>query len=68
MNKIEPNDTVTVLRDITRVEGLYAVAGTTGVVLELFQPHGTKKSPWSAKVRMADGTVKTFRVTSLGRN
>jgi len=66
MKKIEAQDTVRVLRDIIRAEGPYANAGERGLVLELFQPHASPKSPWYAKVQMTEGGIKTFRATSLG--
>lgn len=69
MKRIKPGQNVRVKRDITRVEGPYAKAGETGVVEETF-PTKLSGSPaerpnWYAKVRMANGTIKTFRLTTL---
>lgn len=68
---ILPRTRVRVLRPITRKEGPYAAAGDEGVVEEVFRgasqsPQDTRKTiPWHAKVRMTDGVLKTFRLTSL---
>jgi hypothetical protein len=62
-------DTVTVNKDITRIEGLYATKGERGIILEIF--HATSAGAYRerrlfAKVKMAvDGRIKTFRLTSL---
>lgn len=73
MKKIEVGHEVEVLRDIKRVEGPYAKAGEAGVVIEVFfntartPRQGNHPQNWNAKVKMAAGGIKTFRVTSLGR-
>jgi hypothetical protein len=71
MRKISVGDDVIVARDITRREGIYATAGETGRVVETFRPPSSaahQLGPWYAKVRMAGGVLKTFRVTSLERD
>lgn len=68
MKKIAVGHRVSVLRNITRVEGPYALAGETGEVIETFQPQLRNENPdWFAKVKMDAGPVKTFRITSLKR-
>ena len=73
MQKITTGHRVSVLRDITRIEGTervrltYAVAGETGEVIETFGEHDTKRPTWHAKVKMDAGGIKTFRITSLKR-
>jgi hypothetical protein len=68
---VTPHTRVRVLRPITRKEGPYAAAGDEGVVEEVFRgrsqsPQDTRKTvPWYAKVRMSDGSLKTFRLTSI---
>lgn len=68
---VTPHTRVRVLRPITRKEGPYAAAGDEGVVEEVFRgrsqsPQDTHKTvPWHAKVRMSDGSLKTFRLTSI---
>lgn len=60
-------DRVAVNKDISRREGLYARAGETGTVLEVFRPISTgagETKALCAKV-LIGGSVKTFRLTSL---
>ncbi len=69
--KIEPGHLVTVARDITRKEGPYAKQGERGEVIEVFTSQGTghnQNVARSAKVRMSDQVIKTFRLTSLVRD
>lgn len=61
---------VILLRDITRREGLYARAGETGIVHELFirldcLPRLRKKSVYVKVIMNLTGKLKTFRKTSL---
>lgn len=66
-----PGSKVVLNKDITRIEGPYAVKGERGAVLELFldKQHFPSKRLY-AKVLMTDEypqVVKTFRVTSLSK-
>lgn len=65
--RFRPGDRVVVLRDIARNEGPYAKAGEAGAVIETFEAwlgwHAGKTV--HAQVRMDDGGVKTFRLTSI---
>jgi len=72
---LKTSDRVALLRDIRRIpeEGSrdwipYAHEGDEGIIEEIFrasmQSMGEKET-WHAKVRMLDGSLKTFRLTSL---
>lgn len=73
MKKVVVGDTVFVKRNILRKEGLYAVKGDGGTVVEIFRPRAQaarEVKAWHVKVRMLsvahpDGVIKTFRLTSL---
>lgn len=60
---INKNDKVMVNKEINRKEGLYAVKGEVGEVIEVFYPE--TKVP-HAKV-LIEGKIKTFRLTSLDK-
>lgn len=67
MRRISKGDYVIVKRDIIRLEGLYAVKGEKGVVKDTFDTHqsGGGTVIWHAQVKMNDGKLKTFKLTSL---
>lgn len=67
MKKIAAGHRVSVLRDVVRKEGPYAVAGETGEVVDTFKEHPGAPTIWYAKVKMDAGGIKTFKVTSLQR-
>ncbi len=70
---IRAGNRVRVVRDIVRREGPYASENEEGVVEETFVDARTvyswvsPKKLWHAKVRFPDGSLRTFRLTSLER-
>lgn len=72
MKSIHLSNLVVVKRNIFRKEtGMfpYAWAGDKGIVIEIFATNQSpKEKKLSAKVAMNDGTIKTFRLTSIRRS
>jgi hypothetical protein len=72
MSSIKVQDPVRLKRDISRHEDAhYAKQGDTGIVQAIWQgSYNGVGSPreytrWNVQVQMVDGTIKTFRLTSV---